>query len=288
MSEGLLLGAAPYVVDGLVGEAHDVEPVEDQFGVEAGADAGGVTPERVDRRHADEAAPLEGLGLEPVGDDLAGPADGHVEEQTTVEIDQAGHVDRRPVPGARQEPGLVHAQRGHASGAGRVVDQRQTVVDDRCPGAVPADPEGPGRPGDRPAIGADETADLEPGSFAQHLARTDRRVLLGPCLALAVLVGAAPDPLRPDEHDRPAEDRQVPDPHLAAAVPNRPGPARRAAHQIGGGLDLDHHSSTISACASTRMPSMPNSAVTTSLPLTRQGPRSPFCNSRQVAESRGP
>src|SRR3546814_3124475 len=88
MAEGLLLGAAPDVVEGLVGEADDVEPVKDQLGVEAVADAGGVAAERVDRRHPHERPPLERLGFEPVGDHLPGPAELHVQrsEEHTSEL----------------------------------------------------------------------------------------------------------------------------------------------------------------------------------------------------------
>src|SRR5690606_30762178 len=59
-----------------------------------------------------------------------------------------------------------------------------------------------------------------------------------PRLGRTVRVGAAPDPLGPHQHDRPAEHRQVPDLHPAAAVPDRPSPATRAADDIGRGLDL--------------------------------------------------
>src|SRR5690606_28021108 len=134
-------------------------------------------------------------------------------------------------------PGLVHTQPAHAVGAGLVVDQRSAVVDHRGPGAVPAHPERSGSPGNRPAISAYQPADLEPGPLGQRLAGPDRRVPLSPGLHRALWVRAAPDPLRPDEHDRPAEHRQIPDPHLAAAVTHRPGPTRRATEEVRGGLD---------------------------------------------------
>src|SRR5690606_21969483 len=44
MPEGLLLGAAAHVIDGLVGEAHEVGPVEPPRGVKAAGDAGGGAP----------------------------------------------------------------------------------------------------------------------------------------------------------------------------------------------------------------------------------------------------
>lgn len=92
MPDGLLLSAAAHVVDGLVRETHDAEPVEVELGVQAGADAGGVAPERVDRRDLDYRPPRERLGLEPVGHDLAGAADGHVQQDPAVQVGEAGDV----------------------------------------------------------------------------------------------------------------------------------------------------------------------------------------------------
>jgi hypothetical protein len=135
-----------------------------------------------------------------------------------------GRPAPRPHLGARQACDLGH--------------QRPAVVDDGGR-AVPAHPERPRRAGHGPAIGAHKTADLEPGPLGQRLTRPDDRVLLGPGVAFAVRVGAAPDPLGPHQHHGPAEHRQVADAHPTAAVPDRPGAACPASDRVGGGLDLE-------------------------------------------------
>ncbi len=70
--------------------------------------------------------------------------------------------------GARgQEGGLVDADRGHAVGAGRVVDQRRAVVPDRSHHGAPADAQLGGDGSDIQAVLADQSARLLPGPLGQ-------------------------------------------------------------------------------------------------------------------------
>jgi hypothetical protein len=128
----------------------------------------------------------------------------------------------------------------HAGEPARAVGAPRRLSLDRAPHRVPADPQVPGQRGDGGVI-VRERVDRPPDrSAGEHRARRDQFVFLGPGQLRAVGLGAAPDPLEPDDQHRQPEARRVGRGGAPPSVPDRDDTAARAAGRIGVGLDGDH------------------------------------------------
>ena len=102
---------------------------------------------------------------------------------------------------------------------------------------LPANPEVTSDRCHRMRVLADPPARLSAGPLGQHRPRADRRRPLGPGPYAAGQLTTAPEALAPQEHHRPAADRQVAHPHFAAAVWGGRYAAARTADHRGRGLD---------------------------------------------------
>jgi hypothetical protein len=89
----------------------------------------------------------------------------------------------------------------------------------------PANPQVAGDRGDRVGVLADAPTGLGAGPLGQHRPRPDRGRLLGPGPRLAGQLMTAPEALAPQEHRRPATERQVAHPDRPSAVELGPHPA---------------------------------------------------------------
>jgi hypothetical protein len=133
-AEGLLLPAAPDIVDRGQSQSHDVEGVQHPDGVgQAGAQRGRVAAERVEPSRRDGRSPGRVLGADPLLHNASRPSRYDIEQlractASARQRDDAGdELGVRPGAGG-QERRLVHADRSKASGAGRVIDQWLAVV----------------------------------------------------------------------------------------------------------------------------------------------------------------
>ncbi len=133
-AEGLLLPAAPDVVDRGLPKAHNMEGIKPPHRVgQAGPQGGGVAPERVERGGRDLLAPQRVLRCHPLLDNASGPARDDVEQLRPLPSWARHRHDPGDELGVRagargQERRLVHANRHDPGGACWVVDQRPAVV----------------------------------------------------------------------------------------------------------------------------------------------------------------
>ena len=112
--------------------------------------------------------------------------------------------------------------------------QRSMVVASRVTG--PTDPELTGHRRHAVELFTDVTADLPARPLRERGSHPDLARRLRPRAPLALLLAAAPRPLRPHDHRRHAGDRQVADRHVPASVAHGPHPTGRAPRPISRGL----------------------------------------------------
>jgi hypothetical protein len=113
-----------------------------------------------------------------------------------------------------------------------MVDQRLAVVAHRPHHRVPADAELTGDAGHGLPVLAHPAHRPRSGPFGQHRPRCHLGRGLRPGALPARALGAAPQPLRPHQHHRPAAGGQVADQHRSPTVRLRHHPAARAAATV--------------------------------------------------------
>jgi hypothetical protein len=95
---------------------------------------------------------------QPLPDGAARAAIDDVEQPRAVQVDQAGHEPRPPRRAGVQKARLVDTQRADAAGAGHIVDQRLSMVDDARMIVCQPTPRSRADRGDAVAIAADSAA----------------------------------------------------------------------------------------------------------------------------------
>jgi hypothetical protein len=169
MAPGVVLGAAPDLVEGRVGETNHMEVIDHHpGGGEALGDGGGVGLIGVDHHMADPRQPRRRLGRQPVGDCDSATSRQNIDEAAGVEVDDAGHQHGGVLGGGGEERGLVQPDRAGSTEAGQVIDAGPAVITHRCHRRVPRHPEVPGRLGHGVLFGPDTTGDLAPGPLSEH------------------------------------------------------------------------------------------------------------------------
>jgi hypothetical protein len=105
---------------------------------------------------------------------------------------------------------------------------------------VPADPELSGDLGHAERVAADLADRPRTGPFGEHRPRPDHARGLTPRPAVALRLFAAPDPLAPHQHRRPARDRHVADRGAGTTLGPGTHPTGAADVAVGRGLDQQH------------------------------------------------
>jgi hypothetical protein len=174
VAEGVLLHPAADLVQGGVAQSHGVEVIDDQLGVgQPLGQAPGVAGVGIQGDGVDGGQPRRRPGDEPPGNPLRSTAFDHIEEPVAVQVDEAGHQQRRVLRVGGEEGVLVEPQRRRGAEAGQVIHPRSAVIAHRGQGGVPPHPEAPGHLGDGVAGLTDEAADLGSGPLGQRRPRGD-------------------------------------------------------------------------------------------------------------------
>ena len=118
-----------------------------------------------------------------------------------------------------------------------MIDTGLAVIAHRSHRRLPRHPEAGRHPRHRRVSRSDPPGDLGPGPLGEHRPRSDLLRGLRPGLRRTVRVWAAPDPLGPHQRHRLPDDREIPDLHPTAAMPDRPAATSLAARDRRGGLD---------------------------------------------------
>ena len=250
--QGGLLDAASDLVDDLGSELHDVERVGYRDGIfELVVDAVLVAVERVQRGDGGTAAEVRATLLEPVGVGSPGPA-GHEVQEAGMDTSclVTGQVDHpsqllRPTAARLDRLGgdvvlhvLIDPQGLHAGEpcgvGGHLLEQRL----DRRPHRLPGRAELTGDALHRGALTPD-LGDAPPPRTGGQQTPWWRETLvgLGKRPDPAQNLGAAAQPLAPDQIHRRSEARDVDQPNLATTARGRDHPAARTAQERRGGLD---------------------------------------------------
>jgi hypothetical protein len=238
MPQGGLLHTPADLIDHRIGQPDGVEVVHHHPGVgERGDQRAGVAAPGVQRDRADLGQPTSRLGAKPAVHRGPGAVGYQVQQPAALQVHQAGDVPGRCDPSGFQEAALVQPKLGDTVQARRVVHQRAAVVAHRSHDGRPTDAEVAGDRRHRVGVLADPPARLGAGPLGQHRPRTDRGHPLGPGPHAAGGLTTAPDALAPQEHHRPAADRQVTHPDRPAAVQAGAHAAARAAGHRGRRLD---------------------------------------------------
>ena len=219
VAAGGLLDAAADLVHGLGSEFDDVEGVQDGGGVfEFVVQGGLVAGERVQGRDLDTGTEGCPAFLEPVLQDLPGPAGDQVEQpgvdaalRVAGQVHHPGQFLRAACAGGDVVPDVfVHPQARHTVEAGLLGRQAFQLWFHRPPQRLPRHPELAGqaqdggvlaaeltdRPPDRPGRDRGPRGDQGGDLLREHAPRTVR-------------VGAPPDALPPHEADRDTTCRDV-------------------------------------------------------------------------------
>ena len=243
---GLVLHASAHVVDGAVGEPHDVERVGDLAGL--GQRIGerlAVGTRQVHHRPPHPGSPSRRASLDPSGGAVGAATSDYVEQLASSGVHDSGAPLLFAVRAAAEHQNLVEPQRGDAASACSVgVEQSAAPAMHRRHGGMPIASQLGGDLADRSAHpGPPCRPPRRPGGHPRPGQRNSR-VLVGEGPHRTALVGAQPATLVPHQPHRPPERRQVrqPDsaaavrPHLAAAAPTTrpssqldPDPQRAAA-----------------------------------------------------------
>jgi hypothetical protein len=238
MAEGGLLGPPACLVDHRVGQPDGVEVVHHHGGMAQRCDQrAGIPAPRVQRDRGDLGQPAVRPSTKPAVHRGPGAVGHQVQQPAALEIDQASDVPSRRHASGLEEAGLVQAKRGDPVQASGILHQRPAVIGHRPHHGRPANPEVTRHRRDRVGVLADPPARLGAGPFRQHRPRTDRGDVLGPGPYPAGRLGAAPDPLAPRQHHRPAASGQVAYPYRTAAVGFGLRATACAADQFCRGLD---------------------------------------------------
>ncbi len=105
---------------------------------------------------------------------------------------------------AARKRGFVDPDRHHSGEAVRVVDERRAVLADRAHHRGPADAEPECHRGDVHPVLADQAARLPPSPFGKARPGPQRLAGLAPGHDLTRQLRAAPQPLKPQQQDRPS------------------------------------------------------------------------------------
>ncbi len=156
---------------------------------------------------------------------------------------QVHHRGHRPVR-LRRPAGapdvLVHPKRAHPGQPIRSTRARGRLDLHRPPQGVPVHPQMPGQRRDRGVVVGQRIGRPLDRPGGEHGPRRDQLMLLRPGPGRAVRLGAAPDPLQPDDQDRHAEARRVRREYSAPAMTDRDDATAPAAGHVGAGLDGDN------------------------------------------------
>ena len=230
VTERVLLDPAADLIQGLVGEADQMEVVDDDRGVgQPAAHGGGVGLMRVDDDVFDPVPPGLGLGGEPGGDGVLGAAFEHVDGVAGVEVHDVGDEHRRRRLRRCQERRLIEADRPWCAERGHVSGACSSVVSDGVHGRPPRHAELAGECGDGLAARADPAGDVGAGAFGEHGSFVDLMRRVGEAADRAVRVGATPQLLAPHQPNRHPRDRQVAHDVATPVVAPRSAATARAA-----------------------------------------------------------
>lgn len=242
VAEGLVLDAAPALVELGVRVLHQMERISDLRGVRERVGEGlAVGARQVQHAPCDAVAPRLRLGFQPRQGTGGGAARDHVEQLGRAsDIDDRGApVLAAPAAGASEQR-LVQAQGGDWPDPVGVLDQRCAVGSHGVHDGVPVTPELAGDLSDGAALAADLHGDPPAGPIRHRRPRGgDPRVGLGPRAHLALRFGAAPAALAPHQYRRPPERRQVHQRDRRSVLHPRPGAAPGAPVHLGSGLNVD-------------------------------------------------
>jgi hypothetical protein len=197
----------------------------------------GIAAPGVQRHSGDAGQPGNRPATKPAVHRGPGAVGHQVQQPATLQVDQAGDMAGRCSAGGLEEAALVQPERGDILQPRGVLHQRAPVVSHRPHDGRPANPQVTSHRRDRVGVLAHPPAGLGPGPLGQHRPGADRIYLLGPGPHPAGRLPAAPDPLGPQEHHRPAADRQVTHPDRAAAMGLGPHATAWAADRRRRGLD---------------------------------------------------
>jgi hypothetical protein len=238
VAQGRLLHAAADLVDHQVGQPDGVEVVHHHPGMaQRGDQRARIAAPWIQRDRGDLGQPVAGTAAEPAVHRGPGAVGHHIQQPATLEIDQASDVPSRRQAGGLEEAGLVQAERGDTVQAIGILHQRPAEIGHRPHHGRPANPEVTRHRRDRVGVLADPPTGLGAGPLGQDRPRTDRGDLLGPGPHPTCRLGAAPDPLAPAQHHRPAASGQVAYPDRAAAVGFGSHPTALTADHSGRGLN---------------------------------------------------
>lgn len=199
MAEGVLLDSAADLVEGLVGEADQVEVVHDDRRVrEPAAHRSGIRLVGVDHDMVDPVTPHLGFGREPVSDSGARAALEHVDRVARVEVHDVGDELGRRCRRGCQEAGLVKADRPGCAERGHMRRASTGVVANGVHGRPPRHAQLRSQRGHRLAARTDPAGDVGAGAFGEHGSFVDLVAGIDESTHGAVGVGAAPQLLAPD------------------------------------------------------------------------------------------
>jgi hypothetical protein len=217
VAEGLVLHAAPALIERLVGELHDVERIGDLDSVgEHRVEHRAIRRRQIERRPLDPRPPRRVSGGEPAARFDAVAARHHIEELATANVDDLRRPQLRAERADPREQCLVETERGDVADPVGVIDQLLTDRHDNIHHGVPAAPEIAGHLSDGASMATDLQRRPPCRAGRQRAAcRGDLRVLVAPA---APAPGATPALLAPHQPCRAAEHRQVHEHDLANTV----------------------------------------------------------------------
>ncbi|WP_427172296.1 hypothetical protein [Arthrobacter sp. 92] len=187
-----------------------------------------------------------------------GPADGR---DHTLGVTGVGHDpgDHPRAWRADMSPDMfVDAQRIHTLQPAGGADPPSGLCPDPVPDRVPGDANLVGQSGNRGVEALQSVGRTGHGAGGEFCPWPGQRVLLGERCPVAVRVRATPDTLGLQQPHRPAETRNVMEPDLASAVPDRNDAAIRTTREVATGFDAQEQAGPAVVTKRTWMPSTPS------------------------------